>query len=560
MPTIEVNYKDLCSLIGKKLGRRELEEALMYVKGEIEAWDKKSGLIKIEIADTNRPDFWSAEGIAREIKRQLGLGRDNTPRIKQSGVQVIVDKNLAKIRPLTVCAVIRGLSITDSVLSQMIQLQEKVCETFGSKRREVAIGVYDLQRISPPIYYKAYAPTEMEFIPLDFDKKLTLKQILAQHPKGKEYGYLLEKADKYPVFIDSSGEVLSMPPIINSDYTGKVTKKTKDLFIECSGFNFKFLLPALNVICMALVDRGGKLESVEIRLPEKNKKRRIITPDFSEKSILFDFEYVNKRSGLNLSREEIKQLLEKAGYSVKGRKVFYPAYRQDIMHPADIVEDVIISYGYNKIEPELINFGFKGGITPINKFASSVANTLIGLGAQEVMNYTLTSKETLLKKMLVSMDVVEIENPVSKNWCVFRTWLLPGLLDFLSKNTNKEYPQQIFEIGEVVVRDDSAETRTRNPVRLGYCLAAKDATFTNAKQALEFLFDTLGVVYTLNKTDHPSFIKGRCGRVNVKGEKVAYIGEINPEVLENFKLEMPVVGFELNLTELYKALFKKEKK
>jgi len=552
MPTIEVSYKDLCSLIGRKLEKKELEEALMYVKGEIEAWDKKNDLIKIETADTNRPDFWSAEGIAREIRRHLGLGGDNIPKIRQSGVRVIVDKNLAEIRPLTVCAIVRGLKITDDVLSQMIQLQEKVCETFGSKRREVAIGVYDLHRIKPPIYYKAYAPTELKFVPLEFNKKLNLKQILAQHPKGKEYGYLLEKADKYPIFIDSSGEVLSMPPIINSGYTGKVTKNTRDLFIECSGFNFKFLLPALNVICMALVDRGGKLESVEVQFQDKNKK--IITPDFSEKSIIFDFEYVNKRSGLNLKREEIKKLLQRAGYHVKGRKVLYPAYRQDIMHPADMVEDVVIGYGYNNIEPESINFNFQGRMTPINKFASSVANIIIGLGAQEVMNYTLTNKETLLNKMLVSMDVIEVENPISSNWCVFRTWLLPGLLEFLSKNTNKEYPQQIFEIGEVVVRDDSAETKTRNPVRLGYCLASKDATFTNAKQALEFLFDNLGITYTLNKTEHPSFIKGRCGRVRVKDKKVAYIGEISPEVLEKFKLEMPVVGFELNLTDLYEVI------
>nr|MCK4929600.1 phenylalanine--tRNA ligase subunit beta [Nanoarchaeota archaeon] len=552
MPTIEVSYKDLCNLIGKKLGKEELEEALMYVKGEIDEWDKDNDLLKIETADTNRPDLWSAEGIAREIKRHLKLGKDNIPKIKKSGIKVIVDKNLAKIRPLTVCAVIRGLKITEDVLSQMIQLQEKVCETFGSKRREVAIGVYDLHRVTSPIYYKGYGLTELKFVPLEFSKKLNLRQILAQHPKGKEYGYLLEKAEKYPIFIDKKGEVLSMPPIINSDYTGKVTKDTKDLFIECSGFNFKFLVPALNVICMALVDRGGKLESVEVQFPDK----KMITPDFSEKSIKFDFEYVNNRSGLNLKNEEIEKLLKKAGYSVKGNKVFYPAYRQDIMHAVDVIEDIIIGYGYNSIKPESIDFNFQGSMTLINKFSSTVASIMMGLGAQEVMNYTLTNKDILLKKMLVSMNVIEVDNPVSMNWVVFRTWVLPGLLEFLSKNTNKEYPQQIFEIGEVVVRDDSAETKSRNPIRIVYCLASKDATFTNAKQVLEFLFDSLGITYVIDKTEHPSFIKGRCGRVKVKDKKVAYIGEINPQVLENFGIEMPVAGFELNLTDLYEVIRK----
>ena len=342
-----------------------------------------------------------------------------------------------------------------------------------------------------------------------------------------------------------------MPPIINSDYTGKVTKETRDLFIECSGFNFKFLVPALNVICMALIDRGGKLESVEIDFPDK----KISTPDFSEKRINFDFKYVNERSGLNLKHEEIEKLLRRAGYRNKSNKVFYPAYRQDIMHPADVAEDIMISYGYNNITPLSIEFNFKGEISPINKFTSMLAPIMTGLGAQEVMCYTLTNKEALLNKMLVSMDVVEINNPVSANWSVFRTWILPGLIGFLSKNTNKEYPQKIFEIGEVVVRDDATETKTKNPVRLGFCLASKDATFTSAKQILEFLFDSLDITsYTLDKAEHPSFIKGRCGRVKVKNKKIAYIGEINPLVLENFGIEMPVVAFELNLTELHELV------
>ncbi len=71
MPTIEANYKDLQKLIGRKLSKKEMEEAMLFVKGEVDAWEGNE--LKIDVKDTNRPDLWSAEGIAREIRGRLGI-------------------------------------------------------------------------------------------------------------------------------------------------------------------------------------------------------------------------------------------------------------------------------------------------------------------------------------------------------------------------------------------------------------------------------------------------------------------------------------------------------
>jgi phenylalanyl-tRNA synthetase beta chain len=550
MPTIDVSYEDLCGLVDKKFTLNQLKKALEYVKGEIES--KEGKRLKIEIADTNRPDLWSVEGIARELRtkytKDKGMIKYKT---NPSKVKVIIDKNLKNIRPLTVCAVIKGLKITDEVLFQMIQLQEKMCETFGRNRREVALGVYDLHKVSPPITFKAFRPREIKFVPLDFEKELYLDEILARHPKGKEYAHLLEGFDKYPIFIDSKKQVLSMPPIINSDYTGKVTKQTKDLFIECSGFNLRFLLPALNIMVAALVDRGGKAESVEVVLPDK----KISTPDLTPKKIIFNMEEIKRLSGLNLKLGEIKKLLSEARYDmvVKGKEleVFYPAYRQDIMHPVDVIEDIIIGYGYNNIKPVIPKLATTGRISPINEFSRDVSEIMIGLGAQEIMSYILTNKNSLIEKMnLKEVDVIELENPVSENWNVFRTWIIPSLMQFLSKNKSREYPQQIFEIGEVVIPDKSSGVKSKNPVRLAWCKADKQADFTHAKQALDFVMRSLGMDYKIIETKHDSFIPGRVGRVVSKGKKIAYIGEMHPQVLENWGLEIPVAAFELNLTDL----------
>jgi phenylalanyl-tRNA synthetase beta chain len=556
MPTIEISLEDLNSLVGKEFSIETLEKALEYVKGEIE--EVNGDRIKIEIADTNRPDLWSVEGIARELKarytKDVGFKKY---KIKKSGIKVIVDRNLKDIRPKTVCAVVKGLKITDETLFQMIQLQEKICENFGRGRKEVALGIYDYHKISPPIYFKAYEPHAIKFVPLDFDREMDLEEILDAHPKGKMYGHLLKDKEKYPIFIDAKGNVLSMPPIINSNYSGKVTKETKDVFIECSGFDLRFLMPSLNVMVTALAERGGKIESVKVILPDG----KIETPDLKPKKIILKKDNVKKLSGLELNDKEIKRLLLKARYSpkIKGKKIIieYSSYRQDIMHEVDVIEDIIINYGYNNIKPLFAKIDTKGELTSINTFFTKIAEIMVGLGSQEIMSYILTNKENLITKMNIEpMKVIELENPVSKNWCVFRTWLLPSLMEFLSNNTHNEYPQNIFEIGEVVIFDEKAETKTKNSTRLAWAYAGSDANFTKAKQSFDFLMRNLGVEYTIEETEHKSFIEGRVGRVLVNNRKVAYIGEIHPIVLENFGINQPVCAFEINISDLLEAIKK----
>ncbi|MFH1105739.1 MAG: hypothetical protein V1731_00835 [Candidatus Aenigmatarchaeota archaeon] len=228
MPTIEASHEDLCGLIGKKLGIEELKDAILYAKGEIDSAD--GDLLKIDIKDTNRPDLWSAEGIAREIKGRYSVGGCPKYKIKESNVVVNVDKKNSSVRPYTVCAVAKNLKITADVLSQIIQLQEKIHTTFGRNRKEVAMGIYDLERIKPPIRFTTVKPEGIKFVPLDFEEKLTPKEILEKHPKGREFGHLLAGCREYPIFMDSDNEVLSIPPIINSNYSGKITEKNKKRF------------------------------------------------------------------------------------------------------------------------------------------------------------------------------------------------------------------------------------------------------------------------------------------------------------------------------------------
>ncbi|HDI02639.1 MAG TPA: phenylalanine--tRNA ligase subunit beta, partial [Candidatus Aenigmarchaeota archaeon] len=508
-------------------------------------------ILKVDIKDTNRPDLWSVEGIARELKGHYKI-EEGLPRyeVKKSGLVVIVEKKVEKVRPKTVCAVIKGLKLDDESIKQMIQLQEKVCQTFGRNRDLAAIGVYDYDKIKGPIRYTTFKPKELKFVPLGFEKEMYLDEILKEHPKGQEYGYLLEGKEEYPIFIDSEGNVLSMPPIINSNYTGKVDESTRNVFVEVSGHDINHISVALNVIVTALKERGGEIYSVDVKYGNET----VTTPNLEPKRAEMRVDYCRKILGIDISGEEMVKLLRESRFDAvaKGDKieVLYPAYRNDIMDERDLVEEVAISFGYNKIEPEEPKIYTRGEELEIEKFCNRVREICIGLGLQEVLNFTLTSKEDLLKNMRVEGEVVEIENPVSSNWCVFRNSLLPGCLRFLSYNKHVEYPQKIFEIGDTIEIDETRETKTRDVRRLAVLLTDRIVGYENISSILDAILRNLGVTYKLKEKESKKFIEGRCAAVLVNNEVIGEVGEIHPQVLENFELELPVVALELDLEKL----------
>ncbi|MFH1105740.1 MAG: phenylalanine--tRNA ligase subunit beta [Candidatus Aenigmatarchaeota archaeon] len=307
-------------------------------------------------------------------------------------------------------------------------------------------------------------------------------------------------------------------------------------------------MPALNVVVAALSDRKAEVQSVKIVYPDKT----MVTPDLSPKKYSINTDYVNKISGLNLGEKEICRLLEQANYDTrlngKNIELLYPAYRQDIMHPRDIVEDVIISYGYNKIKPVAPALKTESGLSEIGVFSNKISEIMVGLGFQEILSYTLTNRDNNFKRMgLKDEKIIEIENPASINWNVFRSWMLPCLMDFFSGNQHVDYPQKIFEVGDVVLIDESKETRSRDARKLSVAWADSRMGYEKIASALDALLKELGVSYTLKKSTHPSFIDGRIADVIVKNKPIGFVGEIHPKVLNNFRLKMPVAAFEIDL-------------
>jgi phenylalanyl-tRNA synthetase beta chain len=552
MPNLEVSKKDLEFLLGKKLSREELEEKLEYVKGEIDSLE--GDVLRIDCKETNRPDLWSAEGIARELKARTGKEKGiKEYKVHKSSVSVFIDSNLEHVRPLIACAIVRDIHITEDLLLQMIQLQEKVGENFGRKRKELGIGLYDFDIMKPPVYYKGFKDDEIEFTPLEWKVSMRPSEILTQHEKGKQYRHLLGGVPVYPIVIDHAKTVASMPPIINSQTTGKVTEQTKNLFIEVTGFKWSIVETALEVICMALADRGGKIYSVKHHFPSNKKPypaKTIDTPVFATEKISFDKEIVNKKTGLDLKDKDILDLLGRARYNAKivGSKIVaeYPSYRTDIFHAVDVIEDLLISFGFNNIVPQKIEMSVVGSELPEAKYNDFVREGCIGLALQEVMTYNLSSRQVQAANILLpDEELVEIANPVSLNYSVLRKRLSAQLLDFFSKNKDQQFPQRVFEIGSCLSLDSKAENGVKQSTNLCVAITHSNVNFTEIKSFLMSLGKYLGVKIDVKKKSF-AFLGENSAEVIINGKK-GFVGEVHPKVIDAFGLRKPVALFEIEL-------------
>ena len=549
MPNVEASKRDLQKLIGKKLDAKQLEEAIEFAKGEIELVE--GDRIVIDEKDTNRPDLLSAEGIAREIRARIGIEKGLPKyKVRKSNVSVIVDKNMAKIRPYIAAAVIKNVKINEEMLVQIINSQEKVCGTFGRKRKEAAVGIYDWSKLKQPMHYRAYDPRVKKFIPLEYRIEMDLEEILLEHPKGKEFKHLLEGFAKFPIFEDSKKVVASMPPIINSQLTGKVAMSTKEFLVEVTGHSQETVNTALNVMVSAFGERGFDIYSVKIKYPNKT----IVTPDFTPGKITVEVDEIKKISGLELSTKQIVELLKRARYDVtiKGKKLLckYPAYRPDILHPVDVAEDAIISYGYNKIEPEPIRISTKGSELKTKKFKKACENVCVGLGLQGVLTFTMTSKEKQAE--MIGFDskkeqFVEIENPVSEKYTVFRKNVYPELLEFLGKNKHAQFPQKIFEIGKTLELDSKAETGTIEKNKLCIVFSGKGADFNVSKGVLDAIADNVGFKYSLKENKTQSGLEsGKSAEIAIEGKK-GFLGELSKKTMQNFGLDQQTAVLEIEI-------------
>lgn len=522
----------------------------------------EADVIRMELLAV-RPDMFDPGGLARVLRHYLEeQAAPARYELGKSEYVVHVDPALAQaesFRPAIACAVVRGLSLDDDKIKVVMKLQENLHWALGRDRKHASIGVYDLDSLgSTTIDYRAVEPDGVSFVPLGYNESdptaaLTPARVLEEHTKGQAYARLLGGYKRYPLLIDRSGVVLSMPPIINSENT-RVRRTTRNFFVDVTGSGPRIVNKTLNILVTALaeLDAGAKIEQVTI----SSSGAAAQTPDLSAQVLPFEASSAGRLIGVDLDQGQVKTLLGRMGHDVSGSgeqlEVRIPAYRNDIMHPVDLIEDVAIAYGYHNIAPTLITTMTVGQELPTQRAMDLARRALIGLGYFEVMTLILSSAEQQYDALSLPRreDAVLIDNPISVEQTQVRSSLLPGLLDTFAANADHEMPQLIFEVGNVSVYDAEQQTGARERCVVAAAAIGPRIDYAHIRSTCEALVREFAQSASVSAADSGLFIPGRGANVGIGATTVGLMGEVHPQVLERFKLIQPVALFELDLAAL----------
>ncbi len=544
MPVIRLDCRDLEELTG--LDRDQIIDKIPMIGADIERIEEDH--IDVEFFP-NRPDLFSVEGVARAMRAFLGLEPGlKAYQVGESGVVLQVEPSVKPIRPFIACAVVRDLDFTiPSFIEALMGLQEHIHWVLGRDRKQVSIGIHDISKVKPPFRYLGESP-DFAFVPLDFDREISMEEILRVHPKGIRFAGILSGMDRFPLIIDANGDVLSFPPIINGELT-RVTEETRDLFIEVTGTD-EAVNYALNIIVTALVERGGLIESV--RIIDLEGEKSMITPDLTPARMTLPISEASRLIGLDLGVGDCINSLERMGFGIEGvdggiLSVLIPPYRADILHQYDLVEDVAIGYGYDRITPEMPDTPGIGRIHPLETLKSIIRDAMIGLGYFEVMTFTLTSPRMQFEWMRweESGSHITLMHPISEEQTILRRNILPNLLEILMLNRHRELPQRIFEVGDVVVDE-------KNELHLAAVSIHAFADFSEVRSLVDAVISEIwsDSPVKIAPSDNEAFIPGRRADILLQDDIVGFFGEIHPDVIRAFELEHPIVGFEINASRM----------
>ncbi|MEM1585770.1 MAG: phenylalanine--tRNA ligase subunit beta [Candidatus Korarchaeota archaeon] len=554
MPVLDTTLSRLRRYLGFDISLEELEELLFKIGFELDSIKEQNSdfLLKVDITP-DRTDCLSTIGLARALRLYLNKERPKEYLAHRGEYKIIVDESVLPIRPYIAAVVVKELRLTEDDISELIWTQEKLHTTFCRNRLKASVGLYPLDPLKWPLRYYAENPEKIRFRPLGMDKEMSGREILAEHPTGIEYSFILKDKEKYPLFTDSEGKILSMPPIINSADYGQVRAGDQNILLETTGTHKETMEKTLNILATILHDMGGELYQVDILYPSGV----IDTAPYFHKNIkAISTKQVEKILGLRLKAREIKQLLERAGYLAEVQSpslivVQIPPYRTDVFHEVDIIDDIARTYSYDSFEPELTPvFTIGASLKDIPK-VNFIREILTGLGFTEAFTFSLTNELDQFEKMRVPIPetkVVKIAGAKEAKLTMVRYWLLPELLKMLSENKAVEYPIKMFEIEDIVEICDKLSAGARNIRHLAILISDARADYTQLKSVIEYLFQTLNIPIMIKRSQYPSFIEGRCAKILINDKEIGVLGELHPEVLLNFGVTMPVVAAELDLS------------
>jgi len=550
MPVITLHKERFSKFMGREITVKDMTKWLPWIGFDLEEIGKD--YVKVEY-NPNRIDFCSYAGVARALKgfieQETGLPEY---RAKKPKTTLIIDKAVADVRPFMLAAVVRDIKLDEDSVVELMDVQEDLHWGIGRDRKKASIGIHNLDVVKSPFTFTAVEPSSVKFVPLGKTEEMTLKEILEKHEKGSGYRHLVDWSPKYPLLIDRDEAVLSMPPIINGELT-RVDVNTRNLFLDVTGTSYDAVEKSLKVLATALADMGGTIEKVYVKYPD----RTVISPNLDPEKMKLRVDYATKLLGLKISEEEAINCLRRCRLDAQKvdesvLEVSFPAYRIDILHQVDLVEEVAIGYGYNKLKPTIPATVTVGEQHPAPRLANTVRQIMIGLGFLEVMNFTLINERLHYHFVRLKKEKpITLANPVSTEYTIMRQSLLPGLMKNLADNKHESFPQRLFEVSDVTKINTRLETMCERRLCIAAVSSHSTANFTEVRSFVEALLANFGLRnWQIKEAKHPTFLEGRTAAVYINDRRLGILGEVHPEVLNNFELENPTAAFEIDLEPL----------
>lgn len=638
MPTLAVEKELLFSSLGHTYTDEEFDELCFEFGVELDEITserdeaQKSSTVKISKAElsnlseaiiykidvpANRYDLLCIEGLSRAIK--IFLGDMDAPvyevlSIPEDQMNVMnVQPATSGIRPFVVCAILKDVKFTQERYQSFIELQDQLHRNLCRNRTLVAIGTHDMDTVKGPFSYDARSPEAIEFVPLTHsstDTSFNAKALLEHYETDvsckhlKPYVPIIKDSPLYPVVLDASETVMSLPPIINGSKS-KITLDTTNVFIECTATDLTKANIVLDTVVSMFSEYAAKpfsVEPVRVNFLDKDDASKItksyISPQMYTRKECANVDFVNSLIGIQVSAETMVELCNKIQLGpaslVQGDKleVTVPPTRSDILHPVDIAEDIGIAYGYNNIVKRVPKTSTVGGEQPLHALSDLLREEVARAGYIEVLTHGLCSIRdnfTALRRKVA--PAVSLSNPANVEYQVVRTTLLPGLMKTLQHNKSMSFTAgfKLFEISDVVVPDDEhviTETivGAKNERKLCAVYAGPTSgfeiihglvdrimTLTEVQPEKEYIENSAkgleekyrvardGWYYTIRELEegmHSSagtYFPGRCAEVLLtkpgEDEKMSIgtFGILHPEVLGNFDVQYPTSAVELDL-------------
>ena len=516
-------------------------------KKAMEEMEKKSAdeLYKID-TPANRHDLLCAEGMALALRVFKGFCPRPNFKVVAPKLTMTVAPSIRGVRDYVICAVLRNITFTPEAYNSFIDFQERLHAGLARKRTLASVGTHDLDKVKGPFTFECTPKDKIAFSPLNQNGRVLncagdgLAKFYEQDKHISKYVPLISELPSYPVIYDANRTIMSLPPIINSDFS-RIEQTTKNVFIECTAPDYHKASVLVNQIVCAFSTHCAEPFSVEavtvnyedgFALREAHKalvKAAAGTAEFrgdaapaatfhadptgagaaTDVTPHLDISYmqesvkrINARVGVSLDAKQCVSYLDRMMLKAEAidedtLRVGAPPNRSDILHPCDLIEDVAIAYGYDNIKYVECPTKSTGTQTPMNKMTHLLRLEVANAGYTEMLTFSLCSHDEAFKNLGRKDDniAVRIENPQTLEFQICRPSLLPGTLKTFAHNKSAPLPLKLFEISDVVVKDPSTRTGARNTRHVAVLHAQSDSSgFEDVHGMAEFVMTKIGIL------------------------------------------------------------------